>query len=185
MNKLVLHKTESVDELAWPAEQDKLSLESPAMEFFTDFEKIPPLVLDASTPAVDARNIMRNTHVHMHFVLNQDQRFVGIVTSDDLIERKIVQKISEGYRRQEVLVSDLMRCKKQLLALDIEDVMRASIGEVIRSLKEAGQHHCLVMDPASHRIRGIFSARDIARKLHIAIDVQDRASFYKVFASVA
>ena len=96
-----------------------------------------------------------------------------------------MQKISEGYKRGEILVSDLMRCKKQLLALDIDEVERASIGEVITALKRYGQQHCLVIDSGTHRIRGVFSVSDISRKLHINIEVQDHASFYKTFASVA
>ena len=185
MNKLTLHKTSDIDELAWPTEKDKLSMATPAVEFFTDFEKTPPLVLDASTTAIDAKSMMENTHVHMHVVLNKREQFVGIISAEDLIDRKIVQKISEGYKRGEILVSDLMRCKKQLLALDIDEVERASIGEVITALKRYGQQHCLVIDPGTHRIRGVFSVSDISRKLHINIEVQDHASFYKTFASVA
>lgn len=185
MNKLKLHTIANIDELARPQESHELSPDTPAVAFFTDFEKVPPLVLDASTTAIDAKQMMRKTHVHMHFVLNEREQFIGVITDDDLKDRTIVRKISEGYGRQEVLVSDLMRCKKNLLALDIDEVMKVSIGDVIKSMKEYGQHHCLVVDPETHRIRGIFSVRDISRKLNMAIDIPDRSSFYKVFSSVA
>ncbi|MEL7400681.1 MAG: histidine kinase, partial [Pseudomonadota bacterium] len=108
---------------------------------------------------------------------------VGLIDADDLIDRLIVQKVSQGTPRSDVLVEQLMTPRKDLLALDIQRLQGASIGDVIEALQDSGKQHCLVIDSQSHRIRGVFSASDISRKLHLPINIQDKSSFYRVFAS--
>ena len=184
MKKLNFYRTSNVDELAWPEEKQEFSLDTPALKFFTDFINTEPLVIEDSTPAIEAKQLMLKSHVRLKFVVNRDDQFLGIICAEYLIDRKIVQKISEGYSRQELLVKDLMTAKKDLLALDIEEVSRVPISHVITALKNNGQQHCLVIDRGPHKIRGIFSASDISRKLHLAIDIQDTSSFYKVFSAV-
>jgi CBS-domain-containing membrane protein len=76
-----------------------------------------------------------------------------------------------------------MRPKKNLSTLDYNELSRATIGDVIIALKDSGQQHCLVVDKDSNKIRGIFSASDISRKLHLSIDIQEKSSFYKVFSA--
>ena len=80
---------------------------------------------------------------------------------------------------------DLMVAGANLLAIDIDEARKARIADVITALKTYGQQHCLVHDTKTHRIRGIFSATDVSRKLRLPIDVQDRTSFYRAFSSVA
>jgi hypothetical protein len=55
---------------------------------------------------------------------------------------------------------------------------------VIHHLKDSGQQHCLVVDKQANKIRGIFSASDISRKLKLPINVQDKSNFYKVFTAI-
>jgi len=62
-------------------------------------------------------------------------------------------------------------------------VKKASISDVIDILQDNGEQHCLMIDREKHHIRGVFSASDISRKLHLPIDIQEKSSFYRVFAS--
>ena len=185
MKKLNLYPTTDVDDLAWPEEAVGLTLDSPALQFFTDFTVVKPLVIDASVSAVEVKQLMQKTHVRLKFVLNDSGRFVGIISADDLIDRKLVQKVSEGDRREEIELTDLMTHKRDLKALDYQEVSIATISDIIDKLKDSGAQHCLVVDRDEHKIRGIFSASDISRKLHLAIDIQDKSSFYKVFSVTA
>jgi CBS domain-containing protein len=185
MYRLKLHHLAPGDELAWPIDSETVSLDTPAVEFFADFENDPPLTIQASTRAVDAKQLMLKSQVKLLFVLSDHLGFVGIISSGDLIDRRIVQRISEGYRREDILVRDLMVPKANLLAMDIDEARKARVGDVITALKTNGQQHCLVLDPETHRIRGVFSAEELSRKLHLPIDVQDRTSFYRAFCSVA
>jgi CBS domain containing-hemolysin-like protein len=175
----------AIDDLAWPEQQQELTLKSPALSFFTDFKEISPLTIESTMPAIDVKNLMQQMHVHLQIVTDDKGSFMGIITSDDLIERRIVQKVSEGVKRNEVALTELMTSKKDLKALDYQEVVKLSISEVIEALKDNGKQHCLVVDRDNHKIRGIFSAREISKKLNLPIDIQDKASFYKVFSMTA
>jgi CBS domain-containing protein len=185
MKNMTMYPMSDINELAWPEQGDALSQNSPAVDFFTDFETVQPRVIEVATSALDARKVMMTTHVRLLLVVNHRNHFVGVITADDLIERKIVQRVSEGYRRDEIEVTDLMTPKKQLTALDIAAVKKATIGDVIAVLKNVHQQHCLVIDSEHGRIRGIFSASEISRKLKLYIDTDSRFDFNKVFEVTA
>ncbi|PTY36492.1 histidine kinase [Saccharospirillum sp. MSK14-1] len=185
MKNMTLYPLSDINELAWPEQHESLSQNSPAVDFFTDFEAVQPRIIEVATSALDARKVMMTTHVRLLLVVNQLNHFVGVFSADDVIERKIVQRVSEGYRRDEIGVTDLMTPKKQLTALDITEVKRATIGNVIQVLKNVHQQHCLVIDSEHNRIRGIFSASDISRKLKLYIDTDNRFDFNKVFEVTA
>lgn len=182
MANLQFFETCEIDELASPAEKTALTLQSPALEFFTDFTVTTPLVVEDSMTALAVKELMLKTHVRLKIVVDSNKKFMGIIAADDLIDRKIVQKVSEGMVREEISLKEFMKPKQKLRALDYNQVARASIGDVIKVLKQWGEQHCLVLDRENHVIRGIFSASDLSRKLHLPIDIQDRSDFYRVFA---
>ena len=185
MKNMTLYPMAEISELAWPKQPKALSLDTPAEVFFTDFETVQPRIIEATTSALDAKKVMMKTHIRLLFVVNDADHFVGVITADDLIERKIVQQVSLGFRREDIEVTDLMTPKRQLFALDIAAVQRATINDVIRVLKDSHQQHCLVIDSEEPKIRGIFSTTDISRKLNLHIDTENRSDFYKVFEVIA
>ena len=185
MKKLNSYPAAKIDLLARPNEIKAISLDTLALEFFTDFKLTKPLVIESSISAVEVKNLMLKTHVRLLFVINEQHQFLGVISADDLAERKIVQKISDGFKREDIAVTDFMKRKQDLLALDYGELVSVSIGGVIKVLKDSGQQHCLVIDKHSNTIRGIFSASDISRKLHLPIDIQDKSSFYKVFSAIS
>lgn len=184
MKKLKLYPVSTVDELAWPTESSDISLQTAALEFFTDFNRIEPLVIEATVPAVDAKKMMIKTHVRLKLVVNKANNFLGVISAEDLTDRKIVQRVAAGIPREDISVTDLMTPKKNLLALGLDEVEKSSISGVIELLKDYHQQHCLVIDRDAHKIRGIFSASDISRKLRLPIDIQERSNFYRVFAAI-
>lgn len=185
MKKLKFHSASGIQELEWPAELHATSLETPALHFFTDFREVQPLVIESSVSAVDVRNLMRKAHVRLKIVINERNEFLGIVSADDLADSLILQKVSEGLKRLEITVADMMQPKQKLVALGYKELKdNTSIGDVIEALKDSGQQHCLVVDREPEKIRGIFSASDISRMLHLSIDIQDKSSFYKVFSAI-
>ncbi len=185
MKKLTLYPVSSIDQLAQPEAPVQLTLDSPALEFFTDFSHSQPLVIHDSASAVEAREMMIKTHVRLKLVVIAGGDFAGVISADDLSEQNILQRaIAMRANRGDLRVRDLMTPKGELLALSIDEVSRVSIGDVVAMLKDNYQQHCLVLDPASHKIRGIFSASDISRKLKLRIDIRDQSNFYKVFAAI-
>jgi len=183
MKKLHLFQPTVADHLASPEHTEEITLNSSALRFFTDFKNVKPLSISASMHAIDAQQAIEHTQEKMRFVVDSDDSFLGIISIDELSDREIIRKASEGYSRHEILVSDLMITRAQLSAFDLSEVHKASIEDVVKTLKDSGRHHCLVLDRESHSIRGIFSASDISRKLHLPINIYDQSSFYKVFAA--
>ncbi|HDY84001.1 MAG TPA: hypothetical protein ENH48_13730 [Halieaceae bacterium] len=70
-----------------------------------------------------------------------------------------------------------MRPRATLDALAYADLELATVGDIINSLQHYAHQHCLVVDKASHRLRGILSVSDIAKKLKIKIELQHTSSF--------
>ena len=186
MHALNLYKTESIDTLAWPVVENTITVNSSAMAVFTDFKQHLPHVLDARTPAIKADSIMRQSHVRMMLVVNSENRFIGIVTSHDVGEQQVVQRLSElKVKREELTIYDFMRPKTSLMSFDYTELTHSSVGDVIETLKDYGQHHCLVMDRESHEVRGVISVSDIARELRLPLDIQGRPTFAELITILA
>lgn len=186
MHALNLYKTEAIDTLAWPVIENTITLNSSAMAVFTDFKQHLPHVIDGRTPATKVESIMRQSHVRMMLVVNSHNRFVGIVTSHDVGEQSIIKRLSElKINRDELTVYDFMRPKTSLMSFDFTELTHSSVGDVIETLKDYGQHHCLVMDRDSHEIRGVISVSDIARELRVPLNIQGRPTFAELITILA
>src|SRR5690554_4186162 len=182
MSKLTLYPVSSVDELVYPEQAQCHTLESRALNFFTDFYNVEPLIIDDEVSAVDARNTMIRTHVRLKLVVDKNKQFIGIISAKELSEQNILARsLQQQTPRDEIRVADLMIRKTDLLALHFDEVNQASIGDVVQFLKDNHQQHCLVLDGDLHQIRGIFSASDISRKLKLPLNIHEQTSFSKVF----
>lgn len=184
MKKLPFYETQNVDELAWPETNKKITKNSSATKVFTDFNVQEPLVIEASMSAVEAEKLMQQTHVRLKLVVDSNNHFLGVVSLDDLNSQEVIKKLSAGYRREELSVADFMRPRSELKAFSYEEIAKATIGEIIHSLEGSGNQHALVIDRKSHKIRGIISSSDIARKLRLPIDIDNKSSFAHIFKAV-
>lgn len=187
MKKLVLSPISSIDELADPSGDYSgvISLQSPALEVYTDLTKVDAQVVDVNTSMQEVRRLMIQAHVRLKFVVDKDGHFIGVISTDDLIESKIVRQVALGMKREELTVADLMRPKQTLVALDINAIKTATIRDIVELLKDSHQQHCLVQDAVAHKICGIFSASDISRKMKLPIEIYEKSSFSEVFKNVA
>ncbi|MDF1690535.1 MAG: CBS domain-containing protein [Cycloclasticus sp.] len=184
MKNLTFYDTTPFDELAWPERNNNITLDSSALEVFTDFNQIKPLVIESSISAIDAEKLMQKAHVHLKIVVDSNNHFLGIVSLEDLNCQEILKRISKGDNREELSVTDFMRRRKSLKAVDYSELEKASIDTVIGALKSNNQQHCLVIDREQHKIRGIISARDIARKLHLPLNIASDSTFVGIFQAV-
>ncbi|MBO1256327.1 CBS domain-containing protein [Alteromonas sp. 5E99-2] len=180
MKPLNIHSIGNIRKFATTTETEEITLLSPALSFFTDFTVTRPLVIESNISAVDTERLMKKAHVRLKLVLDEKGELLGIVSADDLLERKIVQKLDIGIDRKDLSITDFMTPREKLNVLDFNDVEKSNIGKVIHTLKNSGQQHCLVVDSDKQLIRGLFSVNDISRKLKIEIDVQDQPSFSKL-----
>lgn len=184
MKKLHFYEADDTDELAWPLEPKGISLDSSAKEIFTDFNETPPLLLVSTTPAIEAEKLMQKSHVRLKLVVDEKSHFLGIVSVDDLNAQEFVKKLTMGFTKTDLTVSDFMRTRNNLKAFDYQELEEATIRDVIDSLKFSGYQHCLVLDRGTHKIRGIISASDIVRKLGLAIDLTRDSTFTGIFKAL-
>lgn len=181
MKTLNLYPVSTIDTITQPETSVALNLHTRATKFFTDFSCVTPLAIESTLSALDIQKIMQKEHVRLKFVIDKAGHFLGVVRSEDVTDRKIMQKTNNGDKREDITLADVMIPKHRLNALDYHEVAGSSIGQVVRVLKDTGDQHALVIDRDRNEIRGIFSASDISRKLHLAIDIQNKPSFSKVF----
>jgi CBS domain containing-hemolysin-like protein len=181
MKKLHLVNLEATDNIITPEQFKEINLASPAVEIFTDFKVHKALMIDGDTMAVTALQLMLKTHVRMNIVVAENHDFIGIISTNELSEQHIVAKLAKGIAREDILVKDLMIPKSDFHAFDYSELLRASVGDVISTLENYQLRHCLVLDRESHHIRGVISTSDIARKLHMNMDLNIQQSFGSVY----
>jgi len=146
-----------------------LTLDSPAISLFEFTNEDKPLLLDGDTPALEAVKLLSRLETKVHFVVNAQNRFQGIIELENLNAIEFIKRAAHGYSREELLVSDFMIPRRVLRAFDIEELKQAKIQDVVHSLNETGAQYCLAVDRIDHRIRGIISREDIEHRLQIKI----------------
>ena len=161
-------------------EQDKtLDLESPALEVFTDFSERTPLMLEQSTPIDEAIETMRRTHVKLKLVIDARESFRGVISMADLLSVKVARASEEtGLRREDLTVFHVMTKREDLHAISLQAVRSARIGDILATMESFGDQHVLVVDRDRKCVRGIISATDIARGLHVPVTINARANSF-------
>lgn len=160
-----------------------LGLESPARLFMTDFLQVHPVTIPDTTPVADALNVMKTAYVRFLLVTQPDRSgeepFTGAVTATDLNGPKVLAAMTqhEFPSREEVLVRHVMIDKEHIHGLDFTQVERATIGDVLETIKDLAEQHIMVIErgEGSCAIRGMFSTTNIAKALHIDFDVEPQA----------
>lgn len=170
------------DHLITPDEIFEVTLDSPAFDIFTDFKKTEPLVIESSLDVVAAEDLMKKTHVKLKLVLEHG-KFVGTIAYGDLVGEKMMSLVHH-IPRNEILVSEVMTPRSHLKAIEFNDVKRAKVSDIVETLKNEGTQHFLVIDREANHIRGIFSASDIARRLHIPINISKVSTFIDIYKAL-
>ena len=152
---------------------DRVTLESPAADVMTDLTRLTAVIILAGDTVDEAHRRMIQRGVRLLLVVDQDRRVLGVITANDVLGEKPVQTaVQRGIGREEVLVRDVMTERERLQVLDLDQVRTSKVGHVVASLKQVGRQHALVVDRTEQgrlRVRGIFSATQIARQLGVSI----------------
>ena len=162
-----------------------LALDSPATIFMTDFLNTQPVIIDENRGINTALERMKQSYVRLLLVSSLHDQFRGIITAADIHGGKVLAFMATmGLRhRDEVMVKNIMTNKDHLHGLAFEQLQTACIGDVINTIKHLGEQHVLVVqeEASGLMIRGLFSATNIAKALHITFDVEPHArSFFEL-----
>lgn len=152
--------------------------ESPALCVMTDLKQVSAATIDPKATLAQATQTMISRGVRLLLVVNRDDEVLGLVTARDTQGEKPIQLIQErGGKHSDLMVSDLMCPRERIELVDAADVLRATVGDIIETLKQTKRQHAIVGErdavTGQIRIRGIFSATQIGRQLGAAIQVFD------------
>ena len=148
--------------------------DSPAIEAMTDFLRVNVVAIgpDATVVSANARMISRGVRLLM--VTNDDDQVDGLITARDILGEKPLQVAqARGCKRDELMVADLMTPVGNVDTLYLNEVLHASVADILEALKHLGRQHILVedVDPVTGlpRVRGLFSATHIGRLLGVPV----------------
>jgi CBS domain-containing protein len=123
---------------------------------------------------------MRKVHVRSVIVTDSSGDFRGILTVMDLESRKVLsQATSLGLKRDDLSIKDVMVNRDKLRGVSLSALQQGTIGDLLKTLRNEGSMHMLVVDPASHEICGIISASEIARRLQVPVEINLQASSFR------
>jgi CBS-domain-containing membrane protein len=168
---------------------DRVTLEAPALHVMTDFQAVTAVIVLSGDTMDEAHRRMIQRGVRLLLVVDQDRCVVGVITSMDLLGEKPMRVVSQrGIRRDDLLVRDVMTPQAALEVLDFDAVRTAKVGHIVSTLKRSGRQHAVVAErsSATHTVRGVFSATQIARQLGVAIATDEVArTFSEIEAQLA
>lgn len=170
--------------LVQPEEFDELSLSSPLSTLFTDFKDYKPLTVEASMSALNAFYLLGTTQIGLLLVVDKDHELIGSVSYQELNEQQFLIKQKQGIARHQLTVGDVMVKRDKMKCLDYQAVNKMSIDDFVTVLKSQGMQYCLVTDSEQAQIRGVISARDVASRLHIKLNIEPPKTFADIFVAV-
>lgn len=153
---------------------DTVNLDDPASRVMTDLTKISAITIRPEISIEIATQRMKQRGVRMLLVTDDKDDIIGLITSTDLQGEKPLQLVQQrGVHYRDITVRDLMTEHALLEVLSMDDVEKATVGQVVATLQASGRQHALVADRVpgtqDQALRGIFSAAQIARQLDIEI----------------
>ncbi len=148
----------------------KVSSHSPAILCMTDFRQTAVVTIEPNVSIEWAHHRMKEYGVHLLLVVNSAQQVLGLITSTDILGEKPMQlRTNYGRKHVEIMVREIMTPHDLLEVMMMDDVLHASVEDVVESMRRVGRRHALVLD-ADRRtrksaIRGLFSLNQICRQL--------------------
>lgn len=174
---------------AQPAQQEPVTLESPGISVMTDLTQVRAATVQPTVDLATAELMMIHQGVRLLFVVTQMPGVDGIVTAADLQGEKPLRLVSQRQVKfEDLCVADVMTPLPDIDALDLADLHRANVAQVIAALLKTGRAHMLVIESASAtgpmRIRGVVSKTQIERQIGAQLPVTGMANSFAEMSAV-
>lgn len=164
-----------------------VTLDSPATDVMTDLRRVQVVTVEPDERAEMALQEMIHAGVRLLLVTSTSDEVVGLLTARDLMgERPVKVASEERISHDQVRVEQVMTPRESIDALNIADVRRARVGDIVVTLRDAGRQHALVMDPLpkGEVVCGIFSVTQIGRQLGLEISANGHAQSFVELAKL-
>ena len=167
-----------------------VTADSPALDVMTDLSRVPAATIVAESSLEEANQSMLMRGVRLLLVVGTNKHIIGVVTSVDILgEKPVLVARKRETKRIDLGVADVMVAVDKMEALSIQEVRKASVGDIVATLKADGRAHALVVGQGQNGgqcLVGIFSASQIARQLGVQIQTHEIArTFAEIEAVIA
>jgi CBS domain-containing protein len=173
--------------VAQPEGPERVTLDDPAFAVMTDLRTVPAATTAAGEAIGKAHAQMIQRGVRLLFVLGEGGSLVGVITATDVLGEKPMRFMqSRGVAHSEITVADIMTPASMLEALPIQDVAQMRVGHIVATHKAVRRQHIMVSEDGGRRVRGLFSAAQVARQLGVELQTMEIAqTFADVEAALA
>lgn len=163
-----------------------VQVDSPAIEVMTDLQLVSAATIEPDSKLSEATRKMISRGVRLLLVVDLDDEILGLITARDTMGERPIKFIQQnGGKHGDLKVRDCMTSISTIEVLALSDVLRAEVGHIVATLKNAGRQHAMVVevDPTSGKesVRGIFSITQIGRQLGMSLQAFEVA---KTFAEI-
>jgi CBS-domain-containing membrane protein len=160
----------------------RVTLDDSALSVMTDLQQVPAVTTSPEELIEEAHRVMIRRGVRLLFVLDGSGAVQGVVTASDFLGEKPLRFMQErGVQHAEIRVGDIMTPAAQLEALAYADVAGMRVGHVVATIRAVRRQHVMVSEDKGKRIRGLFSASQIARRLGVELQTTEVA---RTFADI-
>jgi CBS domain-containing protein len=165
--------------IAAPEGPDRVTLDDPAFAVMTDLRNIPAASTAPAEPISKAHALMIQRGVRLLFVLGADKTLQGVITATDLLGEKPIRFMQErGVAHGEITVADIMTPASMLEAIPVQDVAQMRVGHIVATHKAVRRQHLMVAEEGGKRVRGLFSAAQVARQLGVELQTMEVAQTF-------
>ncbi len=183
---LTLTRLENAARVAEPMTPGRVTFDDPAFSVMTDLREVSAATTRAEETIAAAHAQMIRRAVRLLFVLDDAGIVAGVITATDLLGEKPMRFMqARAVSHSEILVGDIMTPASMLEAMSILEVAQMRVGHIVATLKSVGRKHLMVSEDGGRRIRGLFSASQVARQLGIEVQTFEVArSFADIEAAL-
>jgi CBS domain-containing protein len=173
--------------LTEPERPGRVTLDDPAFSVLTDLRVVPAATTTGAEAIGKAHAQMIQRGVRLLFVLGDGGRLDGVITATDLLGEKPMRFMqARGVAHNEITVADIMTPASMLEAIPIQDVSQMLVGHIVATHKAVRRQHLMVVEDGGRRVRGLFSAAQVARQLGVELQTMEIAqTFADVEAALA
>jgi CBS domain-containing protein len=165
--------------VAAPEGPDRVTLDDPAFAVMTDLRNVPAASTSPSEAIGKAHAQMIQRGVRLLFVLDASGTLEGVITATDLLGEKPIRFMQErGVAHGEITVADIMTPASMLEAIPIQDVAQMRVGHIVATHKAVRRQHLMVAEEGGKRVRGLFSAAQVARQLGVELQTMEVAQTF-------
>ena len=173
--------------VAEPPPPDRVTLDDPAFAVMTDLRTVRAATTQPGELMARAQAQMIQRGVRLLFVVDREGAIVGVMTATDLMGEKPMRFMqTHGVAHHEIQVSDIMTPASMIEAIPLQDVAQMRVGHVVATHKAVRRQHLMVAEDGGRRVRGLFSASQVARQLGVELQTMEVAqTFADIEAALA